>query len=322
MKAAIQTGYGSAEMIELAEVECPTPGEGEVLVRVKAASLAAGDYYGLRGKPFPVRFMMGLLKPKSGYVVGLDLAGVVETVGANVTGFAPGDEAFGEGVGACAEYAVARADRLALKPRSLTFEQAAAVPTSASTAFEALRTQGRVQPGQQVLINGASGGVGTFSVQIAKALGAQVTAVCSTRNVEMVRSLGAAHVIDYTKEDFTEGGPRYDLILDNVASHSLPAARRALKPDGVHLPSSGHAGMGWIISAAIQSVFVRRQGKPFTAFATTENLRGVIELIDAQKVVPLIDRTYLLDETQKAFAYLDQGHARGKVVISVSAGDE
>ncbi|MDZ4169814.1 MAG: NAD(P)-dependent alcohol dehydrogenase [Coriobacteriia bacterium] len=322
MKAVIQSGYGSADVIELAEVGKPTPGKGEVLVRVMAASLAAGDYYGMRGTPFPVRFIMGLFKPKPGYVVGLDFAGVVESVGPDVTAFRPGDEVYGEGRGACAEYAVARADRLAPKPMGLTFEQAAAVPTSGCTAYEALRVHGKVQPGQHVLINGASGGVGTFAVQIAKALGAEVTAVCSTRNVETARSLGADHVIDYTKEDFTQGGPRYDLILDNVGSHSLSAARRALKPEGVHLPSSGHAGMGWIIAAGLQSVVVRQQGAPFTAFATSDNLRGVTELIDAGRVAPLIDRALPLEDTAEAFRYLDTGHARGKVVIRVRPDGE
>ena len=232
-----------------------------MLVRVLAASLAAGELLGIGGKPFPIRMYIGFPKPKKDFVVGLDCAGVVEAVGKDVTRFQPGDEVYGQCRGSCAEYAVAKEGGLAPKPANLSFEQAAAVPTSACTALQGLRDHGKVGPGQKVLINGASGGVGPFAVQIAKALGAEVTAVCSTRNVEMVRSIGADHVIDYTQEDFTQGGPRYDVIMDNVASHSLSATRRALTPHGVHVPSSGHAGMGWIIAAALTAVFVRQQGK-------------------------------------------------------------
>ncbi len=231
--------------------------------------------------------------------------------------FQPGDEVYGECHGSCAEYAVAKEGSLAPKPANLSFEQAAAVPTSACTALQGLRDHGKVQPGQKVLINGASGGVGPFAVQIAKALGAEVTGVCSTRNVEMVRSIGADHVIDYTKEDFTKGGARYDVIMDNVASHSLSATRRALTPTGVHVPSSGHAGMGWIIAASLAGIFVRQQAAPFVAATTSESLLALNELIEAGKVTPVIDRTYPLGETAEAFAYLDEGHARGKVVIAV-----
>ena len=317
MNAVIQTGYGTADVMELKELEKPTPGDGEVLVRVVAASLAAGEYFGMRGKPFPIRFYIGLLKPKKDFVVGLDCAGVIESVGKDVTRFQPGDEVYGECRGSCAEYAVARESRLARKPHNLTFAQAAAVPTSACTALQGLRDHGKVRPGQKVLINGASGGVGPFAVQIAKALGAEVTAVCSTRNVEMVRSIGADHVIDYTREDFTRGGPRYDVIMDNVASHSLSDTRRVLTPQGVHIPSSGHAGMGWIITAALTAVFVRQQGSPFVASTTGKDLVTLGELIEAGKVTPVIDRTYALRDAPEAFRYLDEGHARGKVVISV-----
>ena len=317
MKAVVQTGYGTADVMELREVEKPTPGDGEVLVRIRATSLAAGEYFGMRGKPFPIRMYIGFPKPKKDFVVGLDCAGVVESVGNDVTRFQPGDEVYGECRGSCAEYAVARESRLAHKPHNLTFEQAAAVPTSACTALQGLRDHGKVRPGQKVLINGASGGVGPFAVQIAKALGAEVTGVCSTRNVEMVRSIGADHVIDYTHEDFTQGGPRYDVIMDNVGSHSLSATRRALTPTGVHIPSSGHAGMGWIIAAALTAVFVRQQGSPFVASTTGKDLVALGELIEAGKVTPVIDRTYPLSETAEAFQYLDEGHARGKVVIAV-----
>jgi len=317
MNAVIQTGYGSAEVMELKKLETPTPGDGEVLIRVKAASLAAGEYFGMRGKPFPIRFYMGFPKPKRDFIVGIDCAGIVEAVGPNVTRFQPGDEVYGECRGSCAEYAVGKEGGLAPKPASLSFEQAAAVPTSACTALQALRDHGKVEPGQKVLVNGASGGVGPFAVQIAKALGAEVTGVCSTRNVEMVRAIGADHVIDYTKVDFTKGSERYDVILDNVASHSLSATRRVLTPNGLHVPSSGHAGMGWIIAAALSGVFVRQQVAPFVAATNTETLLALNEFIEAGKVTPVIDRTYPLSETAEAFAYLDEGHARGKVVIAI-----
>ncbi|MDO8847672.1 MAG: NAD(P)-dependent alcohol dehydrogenase [Coriobacteriia bacterium] len=317
MKAVIQTGYGSADVMELKELVRPTPGEGEVLVRVMAASLAAGEYFGMRGKPFPIRFYIGFPKPKKDFVVGIDFAGVVEAVGPNVTRFQPGDEVFGECHGSCAEYAVAGEGSIAPKPASLSFEQAAAVPTSACTALQALRDHGKVGPGQKVLINGASGGVGPFAVQVAKALGAEVTAVCSPRNVEMLRSIGADHVIDYTKEDFTKGSARYDVILDNVGSHSLSATRRVLTSTGLHVPSSGHAGMSWVIAATLAGAFVRQQVSPFIAATNTETLLALNELIEAGKVTPVVDRTYPLGESAQAFAYLDEGHARGKVVIAV-----
>jgi NADPH:quinone reductase-like Zn-dependent oxidoreductase len=317
MKAVIQTGYGSADVMELREIEKPTPGDGEVLVRVRAASLAAGEYFGMRGRPFPIRFYIGFPKPKKDFVVGLDCAGVVEAVGNGVTRVKPGDEVYGECRGSCAEYVVAKEGAIAPKPANLTFEQAAAVPTSACTALQALRDHGKVKPGHKVLINGASGGVGTFAVQIAKALGAEVTAVCSTKNVEKIRSIGADHIIDYACEDFTKGSARYDVILDNVASHSLAATRRVLTPTGLHVPSSGHAGMGWIIAAALASMFVRQQGSLFVGATDSKTLLALKDLIEAGKVAPVIDRTYPLNDTAQAFAYLDEGHARGKVVIAI-----
>ena len=299
MRAVIQTGYGSADVMELRELEKPAPGEGQVLVRVRAASLAAGEYFGMRGKPFPIRFYIGFPKPKKDFVVGLDCAGVVEAVGPNVSRFQPGDEVYGECHGSCAEYALAKEGSLAPKPANLSFEQAAAVPTSACTALQGLRDHGKVRPGHKVLINGASGGVGPFAVQIAKALGAEVTGVCSTRNVEMVRSIGADHVIDYTKEDFTKGSARYDVIMDNVASHSLSATRRVLTPNGIHVPSSGHAGMGWVIAAALAAMFVRQQAAPFVAATNSESLLALNELIEAGKVTPVIDRTYPLERDRR-----------------------
>jgi NADPH:quinone reductase-like Zn-dependent oxidoreductase len=318
MKAIIQTGYGSADVMKIKELDRPTPGEGQVLVRVMAASLAAGEYYGMRGKPWPIVFYIGFPKPKQDFVVGIDCAGVVEAVGGGVTRFKPGDEVYGQCHGSCAEYAVAEEGHLAPKPANLSFEQAAAVPTSACTALQGLRDQGKVRPGQKVLINGASGGVGPFAVQIAKALGAEVTAVCSTGNVEMVRGIGADHVIDYTKEDFTKGSARYDVIMDNAASHSLSAARRVLTPNGLHVPSSGQAGMGWIMAAALSAPFVRQQGGAFVATTDADSLLALKDLIEDGKVTPVIDRTHPLSDAAQAFAYLDQGHARAKVVIAVA----
>ena len=316
MKAIVQNGYGSSDVLGLKEIDKPVVEENDVLVRVHAASLAAGDYFAMRGEPYLVRFSAGWPKPKD-YVPGYDVAGQVEAVGQNVTQYQPGDEVYGDCQGACAEYVCGAEDKFVLKPANLTFEQAAAVPTSAVAALHGLRDAGKVQPGQKVLINGASGGVGTFAVQIAKALGAEVTGVCSTRNVDMVRSIGADHVIDYTQEDFTLGGPRYDLILDQVANHSFSDCRRALTPKGIYIPNSGHSGLGFIIKAFVLSLFVRQQGAPYIAIPKNQDLVDLKELIEAGKVTPVIDRTYPLSETPEAFRYLDGGHARGKVVITV-----
>lgn len=320
MKAAVQTGYGSAGMIEIREVAAPVIGKADVLVRVRAASLAAGDYFGLRGRPLPARLAIGIPRPKRDYVVGSDLAGVVEAIGSDVSGLKPGDEVFGATGHTCAELVRAAPHQLAAKPANLTFEHAAAVPTSALAALHALRDQGRVRPGQKVLINGASGGVGPFAVQIAKAFGAEVTGVCSPRNVAMVRSAGADHVIDYTREDFTLGTPRYDVILDNVASHSFAAYRRVLNKEGVVIPSSGHGGMRYILAAALLSIFVHQQGRPLVSNPKHEDLVALKDLIEGGRVKPVIDRTYPLDQTAAALGYLDEGHAQGKVVVTVTGG--
>jgi NADPH:quinone reductase-like Zn-dependent oxidoreductase len=258
--------------------------------------------------------MVGFPKPKN-YILGWDVAGHVDEVGRNVKRFHPGDTVFGSCQGALAEYACAAEEQFAIKPTNLTFEQAAAVPTAALTALQGLRDAGKVQAGQSVLINGASGGVGTFAVQIAKFLGAEVTGVCSTRNVELVRSLGADHVIDYTQEDFTQGGPRYDLILDNVGNRSFSDCRRALTPRGTLLPNTGHAGMGYVLMAFARSAFVRQQGRLFVEKPNAQDLLVLKELIEAGKVTPVIDKTYRLDESPKALAYVGEGHARGKVVV-------
>jgi NADPH:quinone reductase-like Zn-dependent oxidoreductase len=320
MKAVVQVGYGSADVLELKEIDRPVAADDDVLVHVRAASLAAGDYFGMRGAPFPIRLAIGFPKPKKDHVVGLDVAGHIEVVGRNVTRFKPGDEVFGEGRGACAEYVCANEGKLALKPRNLTFEEAAAVPTSALAALHGLRDHGGVQPGQRVLINGASGGVGTFAVQIAKTLGAEVTGVSSPGNIDMVRSIGADHVIDYTKEDFTKGESRYALILDNAASHSFADYRRVLEPGGRLMPNSGHAGMGYVVKAFLLPLFVRQQERPFVSTPNRDDLIALGELVEAGRVTPVIDRTYPLSETAEAFRYLDQGHARGKVVVVVKNG--
>jgi NADPH:quinone reductase-like Zn-dependent oxidoreductase len=316
LKAIVQNAYGSPDVLELKEIDKPVVKEDDVLVRVHAAALHAGDYFIMRG-PVSMRMVVGLLKPKKNYVPGVDVAGRVEAVGENVTRFQPGDEVFGACSGTCAEYVCAREDKSVPKPANLTLEQAAAVATSAIPALLHLRDSGKVQPGQKVLINGASGGVGTFAVQIAKAFGAEVTGVCSTRNVDMVRSIGADHVIDYTQEDFTQSGRRYDLILDNVGNHSFSDFRRALTPQGTFLPNTGHAGLGCVMKALLLSLFTHQQGRPIVAIPKHEHLVALKELIEAGKLMPAIDRTYPLSETPEAFRYLDQGHARGKVVITV-----
>lgn len=314
MKAIVQNAYGSPETLQLQEIDKPEVKETEVRVRVRAAALNAGDYFSMRGSPWIVRLMVGFPKPKN-YILGWDVAGHVDEVGKNVKRFHPGDTVFGSCQGALAEYACAAEEQFAIKPTNLTFEQAAAVPTAALTALQGLRDAGKVQAGQSVLINGASGGVGTFAVQIAKSLGAEVTGVCSTRNVELVRSLGADHVIDYTQEDFTQGGPRYDLILDNVGNRSFSDCRRALTPRGTLLPNTGHAGMGYVLMAFARSAFVRQQGRLFVEKPNAQDLLVLKELIEAGKVTPVIDKTYRLDESPKALAYVGEGHARGKVVV-------
>jgi NADPH:quinone reductase-like Zn-dependent oxidoreductase len=321
MKAIVQNDYGPPDVLELKEVDRPVPKDNEVLVRVQAAAIHVGDYFTMLGVPFAVRMVAGMPKPKN-YVPGYDVAGCVEAVGKDVTGLEPGDEVFGACQGACAEYACTAQEMFVLKPDNATFQQAAAVPTSALAALHGLRDAGKVQPGHKVLINGASGGVGTFAVQIAKSFGAEVTGVCSTRNLDMVRSIGADHVIDYTQEDFTQGGPRYDLILDNVANRSFSDCRRALTPEGTFIPNSGNAGMGFVIKAFVLSIFLRQQGRPFLSSPNHEDLVVLKDLLESGKVTPVIDRTYPLSQTPEAMAYVGKGHARGKVVIDVAAGDK
>jgi NADPH:quinone reductase-like Zn-dependent oxidoreductase len=315
MKAIVQDRYGGPEALELAEIDRPPLGDRDALVRMHAASIHFGDQMIMRGKPKLFRPIYGFGKPRS-RVPGLDIAGTVEAVGTGVTRFGPGEEVFGTCTGALAEYVGTLEDKLDRKPSNLTFEQAAAVPTSGLAALHGIRDAGKVQPGRKVLINGASGGVGTFAVQIAKALGAEATGVCSTGNVELVRALGADQVIDYTQEDFTQGGPRYDLILDNAGNHSLSALRRALAPTGRLIPNSGSAGLGTFITAFVSSPFLRQQGRPYLSVPKLKDLTFLKELIEAGKVTPAIDRTYPLSDAADAFRYLENGHARGKVVIT------
>lgn len=317
MKAIVQNDYGSPDVLNLAEVAKPVIKNNEVLVRVKAVSINAGDVFAMRGSPWPIRLIAGFPKPKD-YVLGQDMAGVVEMAGSNVTQFHPGDEVYASSGSALAEYVSVADDKLALKPDNLTFEKAATIPTGAITALKGLRDVGKLKPGQKVLINGASGGVGTFAVQIAKALGAEVTGVCSTRNVDMVRSLGADDVVDYTRKDFTQNGRRYDLILDNVASHSFSEMMRVLTPQGLIVPNSGHSGMGYVFKAFLLSPFLSQLGSMYFTVPNGKDLAQLKEWIETGKVKPVIDRTYELRETPDAFRYLDKEHARGKVVITVT----
>lgn len=317
MKAIVQNDYGSPDVLKLADVSQPAMKANQVLVRVKAVSINAGDVFAMRGSPWLIRLTAGFPKPKN-YILGWDMAGVVEAAGSSVTQFRPADTVYASCSGALAEYVIVTEDKLALKPAKLTFEQAAAIPTGAITALKGLRDVGKLQPGQKVLINGASGGVGTFAVQIAKALGAEVTGVCSTRNVDMVRSLGADDVVDYTRKDFTQNGRRYDLILDNVASHSFSEMMRVLTPQGLIVPNSGHGGMRYVFKAFLLSPFLRRLESMYLAVPNGKDLTELEEWIELGKIKPVIDRAYLLRETPEAFRYLEKEHARGKVVITVT----
>jgi NADPH:quinone reductase-like Zn-dependent oxidoreductase len=322
MQAMVQDTYGSAEVIRLKEMDKPEIGDGEVLVRVQAAGVNPADWAIMSGLPYIARPVYGLRKPKVS-VRGTDVAGTVEAVGNRVTRFGIGDDVFGWCNGSYAEYAAVSEGALAPKPLDLTFEQAAAVPMAGMVALQAIRDHGQVRAGQRVLINGASGGIGTFAVQIAKALGAEVTGVCSTRNVEMVRSIGADHVIDYSKEDFTRGGKQYDFILDNVANHSLSDLRRALTPTGMLVPNGGGFDHRWmasggrIVRAAVLFQFGSQRLGNFLLSHMVEDLFALAELIEAGKVTPVMDRTYPLREAARAIGHVGEGHARGKVAITV-----
>jgi NADPH:quinone reductase-like Zn-dependent oxidoreductase len=325
MKAVVYCDYGTADVLRLEDVAKPVPGDDELLVRVHAAGVNPLDWHYMRGTPYVMRLGSGLRKPKDTRV-GVDYAGTVEAVGRNVTRFKPGDEVFGGRSGALAQYVAVRQDRaVALKPANMSFEQAGSVAIAATTALQGLRDAGRVQPGDKVLINGASGGVGTFAVQIAKAMGAEVTGVCSTRNVELVRSLGADHVIDYTRDDYSAGGQHYDVILDNVGNRSLSENRRVLAPEGRYVliggggPDDGH----WIgpfvkpIQAALMSPFVSQDMGMLIAKLSNEDMNRLAELVRSGAVTPVIDRRYRLAEAAEAIRYLEQGRARGKVVVTM-----
>ncbi len=322
MKAIVYTQYGSPDVLELREVEKPNPRDNEVLIKVHAASVNAADWHYLRGAPLLFRLNIGLQKPKN-ILLGADVAGRIEAVGRNVTQFQPGDDIFGDlsesGRGTFAEYVCANENALALKPANISFEEAATVPVAAVTALQGLR-EGQIQPGQTVLINGASGGVGTFAVQIAKSFGAEVTAVCSTKKSDMVRSIGADHVIDYTHEDFTQNGHRYDLILAANGYHSISDYKRVLSPKGTYVMSGGAGAQ--IFQAMLLGPWMSRNSSQkmgnLSSKPNNKDLDFLKELLEAGKVIPVIDRCYPLSEVADAIRYVEEGHAQGKVVITVA----
>lgn len=323
MKAIECTKYGSPEVLQLRDVEKPAPKDNEILIRIHAASVNPADWHHMHGTPAVlVRPTTGLRKHKDPRL-GIDLAGQVEAVGRDVTQFQPGDDVFGPRHGALAEYVCTQGKAFVLKPAKLTFEQAAAIPVAGLTALQGLRDKGQLQPGQKVLINGAAGGVGTFAVQIAKAFGAEVTAVCSTQNVDLVRSLGADHVIDYTREDFTRSGRRYDLIFDNMGNHSLSAYRRILTPKGTYVMVGAEKDR-WIkplprlIGLFLLSRFVSQKMVFFISTANKEDMSFLKALSEAGKLTPVLDRCYPLEQASEAMRYLGKGHARGKVIVTVN----
>jgi NADPH:quinone reductase-like Zn-dependent oxidoreductase len=326
VKAIVRDTYGSPDVLEHTDIDKPEPGDDEVLLRVHAASVNPADWHILRGAPYIARIEFGLRKPKD-RVLGCDVAGHIEAVGKNVTMLQPGEEVFGSpfmhGLGAFAEWVCISEDLLAPKPAALSFEQVAAVPLAALTALQGLRDQGRIEPGHKVLIIGASGGVGTFAVQIAKAFGANVTGVCSTRNVEMVRALGADHVIDYTQEDFTQSGQKYDLIFQLAGTLSPSECRSALTSNGNLVLSSGESEGRWIgpvdrvIKGFVLSPFVSQKMASFTVKPNREDLQLLKQFIEDGTLTPVIDRTYPLAQVPEAMRYLEEGHARGKVVITL-----
>jgi NADPH:quinone reductase-like Zn-dependent oxidoreductase len=323
MKGVVHVCYGSPDVISYTDVARPAPKDDEVLVRVHAASVNPLDWHYLEGTPYVVRLDGGFGKPENPRL-GVDFAGTVEAVGRSVTHFKPGDEVFGGKFGSLAEYVAVREDRaIVLKPVNVSFEQAAAVPIAAVTALQSLRDKGQIRSGQKVLINGASGGVGTFAVQIAKTFGAEVTGVCSTRNVELVRTIGADHVIDYTREDFTKGDQRYDLILDNVGTHSLLQYRRVLNPKGKYVMIGSTSVGNWFgflavpIEGLVLSPFVSQKFSMILAELNKEDLATLGSLMESGKMTPVIDRTYKLTDAAEALRYLEKGHARGKVVVTV-----
>jgi NADPH:quinone reductase-like Zn-dependent oxidoreductase len=326
MKAIVYTEYGSPDVLHLKEIEQPIPNANEVLIKVHAASANPADWHLMRAEPFLARLANGLRKPKH-TMLGADVAGRIEAIGRNVTQFQVGDDVFGcmalNELGSFAEHVCASEDVLALKPDKITFEQAAAVPLAAFTALQGLRDKGQIKSGQKVLINGASGGVGTFAVQIAKSFGTEVTGVCSTRNLDMVRSIGADHVIDYTQTDFTRNGQQYDLIFDAVGNRSVSDYQRALSPNGI-CAVAGFTSLSRLFQVILLGVWVSKTGSKKIGLMKTANpnkrdLLFIKELLEAGKVIPVIDRRYALSEVPAAIRYLEEGHARGKVVITVAS---
>ena len=325
MKAVVYTEYGPPEVLQLTEVEKPAPKDNEVLITVHAASINYFDWHILTGDLLLLRLTTGgLLKPKH-KILGDDIAGRVESIGRNVKQFQPGDEVFGfSNFGAFAEYRCVPEDRLVLKPANISFEEAAAIPNAATPALQGLRDKGQIQSGQKVLINGASGGVGTFAVQIAKSYGAEVTGVCSTRKMDKVRSIGADHVIDYTQEDFTKSGQRYDLILAAAGSHSIFDYKRALSPKGIYVCVGGSFAQyfqAMLLGPLISMMGSKKLGSAFGK-SNQKDLAFLIELFEADKVVPVIDRRYPLSEVADAMRYYGEGHAQGKVVITVKPNNK
>ena len=323
MKAIVQDRYGSADVLEFTDIEEPTVGENGVLVRVRAAGCGPDVWHIMTGKPYFARMMLGMRRPKIG-VRGWDVAGTVEKVGPSVAGLRPGDEVMGVAEGAFAELAVGAADKLVPKPARLSFEEAAAVPVSGVTALKALRDKAKVQPGQSVLVIGAAGGVGTMAVQLAKAFGAEVTGVCSTSKQELARSIGADHLIDYTREDFADGSRHWDVIIDTAGRRPLPVLRRALTPKGTLVIVGGDGGGRWtggffrgMLRAPLVSLFVGQKMGGLVSTENQEDLQTLREMIEAGTVTPVVGRTYPLIEVPDAIRYLEQGHAAGKIVITI-----
>ena len=321
MRAIVYRRYGSPDVLEVEEIPKPAPADDEVLIRVHAASVNPYDWHFMRGEPYPLRLMAGVPRPKNPRL-GADVAGEVEAVGKNIRGLKPGDAVFGTCHGSLAEYACGTEPKLAIKPEKVTFEEAASVGIAAITALQGLRDKGRVRAGHKVLVNGAAGGVGTFAVQLAKSFGAEVTGVCSTKNVEMVRSIGADHVVDYTQQDFTKGGEHYEILLDCVGNRSLSAYGRVMSANGIHVAAGGKAGR-WMVGVLLSMITSRVRSalgsKKFLSLLANINAQDLAimgELVASGKVKPVIDRRYGLSEVPEAIRYLEEGHARGKVVIT------
>ena len=318
MKAIVQNDYGSPDVLKVKEVEKPKIKENEVLVKVIASSVNAGDLFSLNGTPFMVRFSVGFPKPKD-FILGWDVAGKIVEVGKDITGIKVGDEIFGSTESAFAEYVVMDMEKLARKPSNLSFEEAAAAPTAAITALQRLRDGGNIKKGQKVLITGASGGVGSFAVQIAKTVGAEVTGLCSTGKVEMVRSIGADHVIDYQKDDFTKSDLRFDLILDNTGNRSFSDMKRVLTSDGMIIPNSGHGGMSYVIKAFALAPFTKKIGGMKIADLNNKDFNILREMMESGDIRPVVDKIFPLQKTPDAIKYLEDGLARGKIVISMGS---